>query len=94
MLEIRVETSGEVVLIGRLDASQAARVEAAFSQITRSATLDLAQLDYVSSIGLSVFVRAHNRLQASGHALRLVNPQQRVLAVFQIAGLSPVFGLE
>jgi len=94
VLEIRVETSGDIFLIGRMDASQAERAQVAFHQITTSTTIDLTRLDYVSSIGLSVFVNAQVRLQENGHALRLVNPQPRVLAVIHFAGLSPLFGLE
>ena len=94
MLEIRVGTTGDVALIGRIDASQAERAEAALSQIMTSTTIDLARLDYVSSVGLSVLVKTQVRLQKSGHSLRLVNAQQRVHAVFHFAGLAPLFNME
>lgn len=94
MLDIRIADSGDVALIGRVDAAQAARVESALSRVERSTTVDLTHLEYISSIGLSVFVRTQMRLQENGHALRLVHLQPRVLSVFQIAGLAPVFGLD
>ncbi len=83
-----------VVVRGRLDASQAEKASLAFAAIVTSATVDLAELEYISSAGISVFVEAQLRLQQQGHTLRLVNVHPRVRAVLHYASLSPFFGMD
>ena len=93
MFDIQLK-DGVVVISGRLDASQADRAERMLIHIQQSAVADLAALDYISSAGISVLVKAQQRLMADGHALKLVNLQPRVRDVFHYASLEKVFGIE
>lgn len=93
MFDIQFET-GRLVVRGWLDASQAKRADGLLESVDASAVVDLAGLDYISSAGIGVFVKAQIRLQNAGHAMRLENAQPRVRAVFHYAGLDGLFGME
>lgn len=92
MFDIRFEAD-RLVLRGRLDASQAARADELLQRVETSVAADLAGLDYISSAGIGVLVKAQMRLQDAGHALRLENAQPRVRAVFHYSGLEGLFGM-
>jgi anti-anti-sigma factor len=94
MFEIQVEPGGRVKLAGRLDAAQADKAKDALDTVRESATLDLTDLDYVSSAGLGVLVQTFKRLRDSGHAFRLTNLKPRIRSVFVYAGLDKVLQLE
>jgi anti-sigma B factor antagonist len=94
MFEIKNQEDGALVITGRLDASQALQAEKLMNAIEASARVDLGGLDYISSAGIGVFVKTQLRLQAAGHALKLVNLHPRVRAIFHYAGLEQMFGIE
>jgi len=94
MFEIQVEDGGLVKLAGRLDAAQADRAKAALDTVKQSATLDLTDLEYVSSAGLGVIVQTFKRLRDQGLDFRLTNVKPRIRSVFVYAGLDRVLRLE
>ena len=94
MLEIQVQDGGRVALVGRLDAAQADRAKAALDPVMGPMSLDLTDLDYVSSAGLGVLVLTFKRLRDSGHPLTLTNMKPRIRSVFVYAGLDRVLRLE
>jgi anti-anti-sigma factor len=94
MFDIRMDGEGRLVASGRLDAAQVAKADAVLSGLQGGVVADLAGLDYISSAGLGVLVKTQLRLQASGHALKLVNVHPRVKAIFHYAGLEATFGIE
>jgi len=94
MFEIQVEGAGLVKLSGRLDAAQADKAKAALDALGSSVTLDITDLDYVSSAGLGVLVQTYKRLRDSGHTFRLTNLKPRIRSVFVYAGLDKVLQLE
>ena len=51
-----------VVLCGDLDLATAPELERALDRLTGEVTLDCHQLEFIDSTGLSVLMRAHNRL--------------------------------
>ena len=94
MFDIRRESDGRQSWSGRLDAAQTDKADAALSQVTGSIVLDLAGLDYISSAGLGVLVKAQQRLKPKGQVIRLVNVHPRVRATFRFAQLEETFGIE
>jgi anti-anti-sigma factor len=93
MLDIRV--SGDTIhLSGRFDSSQVEKAERVFSELVKSTAVDLAALDYLSSAGIVVLVRAYKRLLGEGHVLRLQNPKEAIRNILRIAGLDQVFAIE
>ncbi|MBL8795787.1 MAG: STAS domain-containing protein [Planctomycetia bacterium] len=94
-MEISQTRSGEVLVVelkGRLDASTTPAVEqAVIGAIDAGAKwllLDLTGMDYVSSIGLRVFVLAVKRLKTAGGSARFCGVQEPVQRIFDMAGLS------
>jgi anti-sigma B factor antagonist len=55
--------------------------------------VDLSEVRFLDSTGLGVLVSGLKRVRAHDGSLRLVCPQDRVLRLFQITGLSRVFDL-
>jgi anti-sigma B factor antagonist len=85
---------GILFLSGRLDASKVADAEKVLDTLTQSTTVDLSELDYISSAGIGAFLKVQKRLHASGQGLRLVHPRPRVRDIFHFAGLEHVFQME
>jgi anti-sigma B factor antagonist len=55
--------------------------------------LDLSELIYLDSTGLSVFVATHKRAQACGMEFGLANPNSSVRQLLQITALDQIFNI-
>lgn len=93
MFEVEHGTDGTLALVGRLDAAQAPRLQAALAAVDGAARLDCARLEYVSSAGLGVLLKAQKRLGAVG-GVTLCNLTPHVLDVFRYSGFDQIFTIE
>ncbi len=50
--------------------------------------IDLSELSFMDSSGLTAFITAKNRIEAAGDKLVLTSPQPNVLRVFEVTGLA------
>ncbi len=97
MLEIQVENqpAGHVLvsLKGRLDTQTATQCEQRLQPLLAGATrvlvFDLAQLDYLSSMGLRVLMIANRALTTSGGKCLLARLQPSIRTVIDIANALP-----
>lgn len=94
MLEIKQVDPSTLALSGRLDAAQAERCSEAIEALQGAITLDLAELKYIASAGISVLVGAHKKASAEGHRVRLLNLQAQVKMVLHYSQLEDVFVIE
>ena len=94
MFTMQTGPDGVIRLWGRLDAAEAERAIDGLDAINGPATLDCANLEYISSAGLSLMLVTHKRLLAAGHALRLTNLQPKVRNVLTYAGLHRILQIE
>jgi anti-sigma B factor antagonist len=94
MFEIKVGEAGVVYLSGRLDASQVDKAESVLGDLDGSVVADFSELDYISSAGIGILMKAYKRLHDSGGTIRLVNMTPRVKNVFHYAGLDRIFTIE
>lgn len=94
MFDISISDSGEVRLSGRFDAARAADAGRVFDGITKTCTVDMTDLDYISSAGLGILLAAHKRLLDSGQQMTVKNMNQYIRRIFQISGLDKVFIVE
>jgi anti-sigma B factor antagonist len=94
MFDIRKGTQGELLLSGRLDASQVDIVREQLNTLTQSCVVDFTNLDYISSAGMGVLLGTQKRLAGSGHSLKLVNLNRHIREIFRIAGFDNVFSIE
>jgi anti-sigma B factor antagonist len=93
-LEIHVsEADGRTVvsLRGELDAATAPSLYATLSDLSRRGVtrvdLDLSNLEFMDSTGLSVVVAEHKRTIDDGGGLVILSPSRRIIRLFQISGL-------
>jgi anti-anti-sigma factor len=93
----RTQVSDQAVLLvsGRMDADNApqfeAKCNACISDGLTILIVDLADLAYISSMGLRSFVSVGKTLQSKGGALRLCRLSGLVKQVFEITGLIRTF---
>ena len=85
---VRQDTTGPVVhATGQLDLAAKDDLRGALSPLTGVVTVDLADVTFVDSSAIGVFVGAHKRLTADGGALQLRNPQDMPRRALEIVGL-------
>jgi anti-sigma B factor antagonist len=87
-----------VSLEGELDLATAPRLREELASLAEQAdsviVVDLTNLAFIDSTGLSVLVMALNRSQACGGSIVLRNPSQSVMRILEITGLVSIFGIE
>lgn len=67
------------------------RLEKVSGERTGSVLLDLSGLEHLDSTAIGVFVGGLKKFEAQGRRFYLVNPRERVAAVFRITHLDSVF---
>ena len=94
MLDIRLGDNGEVVLSGRLDAAQTAKLQEFLDGLADPRVLDFKGLEYISSAGLGVLLKTQKRVFDSSGALKLTNVSKHIGDVFNYSGLDQIFDIE
>ncbi len=94
MFDIKVDDNKCIILSGRLDASQVDKANSILNSISESSIVDFADLEYISSAGLGVFLATQKRLSESGNKLKLRNLSNHINDVFHYAGLYRIFEIE
>jgi anti-sigma B factor antagonist len=94
MFEIGITDRGVIVFAGRLDAAQCAKAQAFLDAAADPREFDFAGLEYVSSAGLGVLLKAHKRLMGSGGRLRLVNVNNHIYDIFRFSGFDQLFEVQ
>ena len=83
-------------LEGRLDTVTAPELEQAFQQTLEGVTmltLDLNQLEYISSAGLRVLLSAQKVMNRQGE-MRLRNVNETIMEIFEVTGFSDILTSE
>lgn len=94
MLNIEKQDDGTLAFRGRFDASQSEKAQEKLSQIDESITIDMSDLDYISSKGLSVFIKTYKRLEENGETITFINMSDRIRDVFELTRLDQFFEIE
>ena len=89
---------GELTLTlnGRLDTTTAPELEAAVSEAVGSCdqlVLDFAGLEYISSAGLRVILKAQKAMAAKG-GMKIMNVNETIMEIFEITGFSDILTIE
>ncbi len=94
MFDIRRDPDGTIRFTGRLDAAHAERARETMSLATSGCVVDMRELEYISSAGLSVLLEAQRRLVDQGRGLVLRSPSKHIFDLLRVAGLDAVFEIE
>ena len=90
MLTMDSGPDGSVLIIGRLDAAQAATAQAFLDHQAGRVEVDCSRLEYISSAGLGVLLKTQKRLMASGGRLRLRGVSRHVHDIFVYSGFDQI----
>jgi stage II sporulation protein AA (anti-sigma F factor antagonist) len=94
-LEAEIRTSGHahalVVLDGELDVSSADYLYQQFAELAeegiKHVALNLAELEFVDSVGLSVIISEHKRVESMGGELIIFSPSDLVRKTLEVSGV-------
>ena len=98
-MTIEKKINGEaatLVVAGRLDTQTAPELETELDSIipdTKDLTFDMAGLEYVSSAGLRVILKAQKAMNAQG-AMKLTGVNDSIMEVFDITGFLDILTIE
>lgn len=91
-VDVRREGSAALIAIrGELDLASGPRLEEELSALDPGVTLvvvDLRQLEFMDSTGLSIIVRAHQRLAEGDRELSLVRGSPQVQRLLDLTGVA------
>lgn len=100
MMDIKLvahDNEGELLIDGRLDSASSPEAEKILRSMTErfdKLTLNLANLEYISSAGLRVMKLIHIAMNKKGGKLVLKNTSSRVMEVFEMTGFSGLLHFE
>ena len=89
-------TTAVLKIVGRLDTTTAPELEAAIDGCVagiKELVLDCAALEYVSSAGLRVILKAQKLMNAQG-AMKLIHVNEAIMEVFDITGFADILTIE
>ena len=93
---IKNEAALTLVICGRLDTLSSPELEATVDTEldgVTELTLDLASLDYISSAGLRVLLRAQKKKDTCG-TMKLINVSPIIMEIFEITGFNEILTVE
>lgn len=95
-IEKKISDVTTLLLDGRLDTVTAPQLEAEIEKIlpgTTTLVLDMEKLEYISSAGLRVILKAQKAMNAKGN-MKLVHVGESIMEVFDITGFCDILTIE
>ena len=89
-------TAAALKIVGRLDTSTAPELEATIDGVVagiKELVLDCSALEYVSSAGLRVILKAQKLMNAQG-SMKLTHVNETIMEVFDITGFADILTIE
>ena len=89
-------TAATLKIVGRLDTTTAPELEAVIDACAadiKELVLDCSALEYVSSAGLRVILKAQKLMSEQGE-LKLTNVNETIMEVFDITGFADILTIE
>lgn len=83
-------------IIGRLDTTTAPELEATVDGCVaglKDLVMDCSELEYVSSAGLRVILKAQKLMNAQG-TMKVMNVNETIMEVFEITGFADILNIE
>ena len=89
-------TAVTLKIVGRLDTSTAPVLETAIddcSEEIQELVLECSELEYVSSAGLRVILKAQKKMNIQG-SMKLIGVNESIMEVFDITGFADILTIE
>ncbi|MBQ6653940.1 MAG: STAS domain-containing protein [Erysipelotrichaceae bacterium] len=96
IIKNREDNNFEVAIIGRLDTVSSPQLQSELEEIIPEAeniTLDLRELEYISSAGLRVILLLKKAMDQKGN-LVLKNVSDTVISILEVTGFSTILNIE
>ncbi|MBQ7633449.1 MAG: STAS domain-containing protein [Alphaproteobacteria bacterium] len=97
-MEYKTEKDGDKIVctvMGRIDTNSAPQLlEAIDFTDLKELVYNLADVDYVFSAGLRIFLQAQKVMSANGGKMKLINVQPSVKEIFEIVGFTNIMDIE
>ena len=99
-MTINVERDFELVTLGitgRLDTTTAPNLETVIDELSediKELVFDISDLEYISSAGIRVILKAYKKLNSNQGIMRIEKANDIVREVFEMTGLSEVLSEE
>ena len=95
LITSRTDGAAVVRVIGELDLATAPQLREVFADLTGQGTIhvtvDLSEMAFIDSTGVTVLVSGLKRLHDAGGDMALESPKASAMKVFEITGLTSVF---
>lgn len=100
-MEIKTSISNQNLIIslkGRLDTITSPQLEEEINHYSldefKTVTVNMRELEYISSAGLRVILMLHKNMIKSGGKLALVNVNDMVMEIFSMTGMTDFLNIE
>lgn len=100
-MQIKTDVNNSKLLIslsGRLDTITSPQLEEEINSISLDKieifTLDVKELEYISSAGLRLVLKVHKKMTAQGGQLKLINVNDMIMDIFDMTGMSDFLDIE
>ena len=94
--KMMTEATASLKIVGRLDTATAPELEAAIDGCVagiKELVLDCSALEYVSSAGLRVILKAQKMMNVQGK-MKLTHVNETIMEVFDITGFADILTIE
>ena len=94
--KLSTDTGITLKIIGRLDTTTAPELEATVDGCIaglKDLVMDCSELEYVSSAGLRVILKAQKLMHAQG-TMKVMNVNETIMEVFEITGFADILNIE
>ena len=94
--KLSTDTGITLKIIGRLDTTTAPELEATVDGCIaglKDLVMDCSELEYVSSAGLRVILKAQKLMNVQG-TMKVMNVNETIMEVFEITGFADILNIE
>jgi anti-sigma B factor antagonist len=94
--KLSTDTDITLKIIGRLDTTTAPELEATVDGCIaglKELVMDCSELEYVSSAGLRVILKAQKLMNAQG-TMKVIHVNETIMEVFEITGFADILNIE
>ena len=94
--KLSTDTGTTLKIIGRLDTTTAPELEATVDGCIaglKELVMDCSELEYVSSAGLRVILKAQKLMNAQG-TMKVIDVNETIMEVFEITGFADILNIE